>query len=91
MKIVVEADRLFDGTGAAVTERAAVLIRDGRVEAVGTRDQLGDVSDAERVEYHGLTKNDYMIGCPLCLAIVNTPGPQPASAGQAQGQGQGQD
>jgi hypothetical protein len=34
----------------------------------------------ERVEYHGLTKNDYMIGCPLCLAIVETPGPTPATA-----------
>lgn len=32
----------------------------------------------ERVERFGLTKNDYMIGCPLCLAIVPTPGPKPA-------------
>lgn len=31
----------------------------------------------ERVEYHGLTKNDYLIGCPLCLAIVETPGATP--------------
>jgi hypothetical protein len=31
----------------------------------------------ERVEYHQLTKNDYMIGCPLCLAIIETPGPTP--------------
>ena len=42
----------------------------------------------ERVEYHGLTKNDYMIGCPLCLAIVETPGPAPTTAGQGQGQDQ---
>jgi hypothetical protein len=34
----------------------------------------------ERVEYHGLTKNDYMIGCPLCLAIVETPGATPTTA-----------
>jgi hypothetical protein len=33
----------------------------------------------ERVEYHKLTKNDYMIGCPLCLAIVETPGPTPVT------------
>jgi hypothetical protein len=38
----------------------------------------------ERVEYHKLTKNDYMIGCPLCLAIVETPGPKPSTAGQGQ-------
>ena len=31
----------------------------------------------ERVEHFGLTKNDYFIGCPLCLAIVETPGPTP--------------
>jgi len=31
----------------------------------------------ERVEHFGLTKNDYMIGCPLCLALVETPGAEP--------------
>lgn len=31
----------------------------------------------ERVEKLKLTKNDYVIGCPLCLAIVETPGPKP--------------
>ena len=31
----------------------------------------------ERVELFNLTKNDYMIGCPLCLAIVETPGAAP--------------
>ena len=40
----------------------------------------------ERVEYHDLTKNDYLIGCPLCLAIVETPGPAPSTAGQGQDQ-----
>ena len=28
---------------------------------------------AARVEKFNLTKNDYVIGCPLCLAIVPTP------------------
>jgi hypothetical protein len=31
----------------------------------------------ERVARHQLTKNDYMIGCPLCLAIIETPGATP--------------
>ena len=31
----------------------------------------------ERVEKLGLTKNDYLIGCPLCLAVVETPGANP--------------
>jgi hypothetical protein len=34
----------------------------------------------ERVEHFGLTKNDYMIGCPLCLALVETPGAEPVEA-----------
>jgi len=33
----------------------------------------------ERVKKFGLTKNDYVIGCPLCLALVPTPGPRPDS------------
>jgi mono/diheme cytochrome c family protein len=33
----------------------------------------------ERVERHRLTKNDYLIGCPLCLAMVQTPGPTPSA------------
>ena len=32
----------------------------------------------ERVAKFGLTKNDYMVGCPLCLAIVQTPGATPS-------------
>jgi hypothetical protein len=33
----------------------------------------------ERVERFGLTKNDYLIGCPLCLALVETPGGRPTA------------
>jgi hypothetical protein len=33
-----------------------------------------------RVAQHGLTKNDYFIGCPLCLALVETPPPTPTAA-----------
>jgi hypothetical protein len=38
----------------------------------------------ERVERHQLTKNDYFIGCPLCLAVVGTPGPTPVTGGATQ-------
>ena len=37
----------------------------------------------ERVEMHGLDKGDYFIGCPLCLAIVETPGPTPQGTASA--------
>ncbi len=37
-----------------------------------------------RVAQHGLTKNDYFIGCPLCLALVHTPGATPTAASGAQ-------
>ena len=38
---------------------------------------------AERVVKFNLTKNDYLIGCPLCLATVPTP---PAKAAGDSGQ-----
>jgi len=38
----------------------------------------------ERVAKFALTKNDYFIGCPLCLAVVPTPGPRPLAATQQQ-------
>ncbi len=37
----------------------------------------------QRVAQHQLTKNDYLIGCPLCLAIVETPGETPDDAATA--------
>jgi hypothetical protein len=40
----------------------------------------------ERVAKFNLTKNDYMIGCPLCLAVVRTPGAAPLSSAGDQGQ-----
>jgi mono/diheme cytochrome c family protein len=33
---------------------------------------------ADRVELLGPTKNDYIFGCPLCLAAIPTPGAKPA-------------
>jgi imidazolonepropionase-like amidohydrolase len=75
VRIVVEADRLFDGTGAAVVERPAVLIRDGRIEAVGPRHELGEVGDAERVEYTGCTILPGLIDCHVHLVFSAGPTP----------------
>ena len=33
---------------------------------------------AERREQFGLTKNDHVIGCPLCLAAIPVPSPEGA-------------
>jgi hypothetical protein len=38
----------------------------------------------ERAALHQLTKNDYMIGCPLCLATLPSPGARPLSSTQQQ-------
>ncbi len=38
----------------------------------------------ERAAYFQMTKNDYMIGCPLCLAVVPTPGARPLASTQQQ-------
>ena len=42
-------------------------------ERVGLTDEQFVEEMAERVEKLDLTKNDYLIGCPLCLATVATP------------------
>jgi hypothetical protein len=42
-------------------------------ERVGLSDEQFEEEMAERVEKFNLTKNDYVIGCPLCLAFVPTP------------------
>ena len=42
-------------------------------ERVGLTDEQFVEEMAERVEKLNLTKNDYVIGCPLCLATVPTP------------------
>ena len=43
----------------------------------------------ERVEKFKLTKNDYFIGCPLCLALAPTPGPKPDTMSTDSGTGTG--
>ncbi len=52
-------------------------------ERVGLTDEQFVEEMAERVEKLGLTKNDYVIGCPLCLATVPTP---PAKVSEIQQQ-----
>ena len=51
---------------------------------LGERVQMSDeqfVKEVqERVAKFDLTKNDYFIGCPLCLAVVQTPGAAPLSS-----------
>ena len=47
-------------------------------ERVGLTDEQFVEEMAARVEKFGLTKNDYVIGCPLCLATVATPPAQVA-------------
>jgi hypothetical protein len=39
----------------------------------------------ERAAYFHLNKNEYVIGCPLCLATIPTPGARPMASAQ-QGQ-----
>ena len=40
MKLVLKADRLIDGTGAAPIVNAALIVEDGKITAVGTQDEL---------------------------------------------------
>ncbi len=45
--------RLFDGTGAAPVENAVIVVRDGRVEAVGPADAVAISPGAERIDLAG--------------------------------------
>src|SRR3989304_378582 len=45
--------RLFDGTGASPVESAVIVVRDGRIEAVGPADAVEISPGAERIDLAG--------------------------------------
>jgi imidazolonepropionase-like amidohydrolase len=45
--------RLFDGTGAAAIENAVIVVRDGRIEAIGSADAVEISPGAERIDLAG--------------------------------------
>jgi imidazolonepropionase-like amidohydrolase len=47
--------RLFDGTGSAPIEQATLVIRDGRVAAVGAANEVSIPADAQRIDASGKT------------------------------------
>ena len=55
MRRILIADRLIDGTGAAPVANGALIIEDGRILAVTTRDQLGSSPDGDVMELAGGT------------------------------------
>ena len=76
MRIAIEADRLFDGTGAGAVEPAIVLIGDGRVEAVGSPRQIGELGeDVQRLAYRGCTILPGLIDCHVHLVFSAGPDP----------------
>src|SRR5207249_6997412 len=76
VQLVIQADRLFDGTGAEPVEQAAVVIADGRIRAVGRRDEIVvPDGEAQRVEYAGCTLLPGLIDCHVHL--VFSAGPRP--------------
>jgi imidazolonepropionase-like amidohydrolase len=56
MLTVVQADRLFDGTGAEPIEPASVFVNHGRIQAVGRPGELPEPGpEAQRVAFPGCT------------------------------------
>jgi len=47
--------RIIDGTGDAAVEDGVLVVRDGRIEAVGARDTVDIPADAEQVDVSGRT------------------------------------
>jgi len=52
---VLTGARLFDGTGNAPIERSVLVIRDGRIEAVGSASTMTVPADAEHIDLTGKT------------------------------------
>ena len=55
MRHILIADRLIDGTGAPAVNNGALIIEDGRIQAVTTRDQLGSSPEGDVIELSGGT------------------------------------
>ncbi len=53
--VALTGARLFDGTGTAPLERSTLVIRDGRIEAVGAANAVTIPADAVRVDLSGKT------------------------------------
>lgn len=53
--VVFFGARLIDGTGASPVEDAVLVVRDGRVEAAGSRSQTTVPEDARRIDLAGKT------------------------------------
>ena len=47
--------RIIDGTGAAAVENGVLVVRDGRIEAVGASDSVTVPADAEQIDVSGRT------------------------------------
>ena len=47
--------RIIDGTGTAAIENGVLVVRDGRIEAVGTSDSVTVPADAEQIDVSGRT------------------------------------
>lgn len=75
LRIVLLADRLFDGTGAPAIERAALVIEDGRIQAVGREGEVPEPAGAVRVAYPGCTMLPGLIDCHVHLVFSAGPNP----------------
>jgi imidazolonepropionase-like amidohydrolase len=69
-RILISADRLFDGTGARTLAHGSVLIEGERIVAVGTK---LDAPGAERVDLPGATILPGLIDCHVHLSDAGLP------------------
>lgn len=53
--VALTGARVFDGTGSAPIERGTLIIRDGRIEAVGAANAVSIPAGAERIDLTGKT------------------------------------
>jgi imidazolonepropionase-like amidohydrolase len=66
---VLRGGRLIDGTGAAPVPTAAIVVREGRIEAVSTKSADEWPHDAEIIDISGMTVLPGLIDCHDHLAM----------------------
>jgi imidazolonepropionase-like amidohydrolase len=75
--ILLRADRLVDGTGAAAVLPAAILIEGGHIRKAGAGEGIPD--GAERLDFPGCTILPGLIDCHVHLSDAGLPDPETAN------------
>ena len=73
--LILTGARLVDGTGAQPVERAAVVVRDGRIASIHRGDIPGDTAEVETIDLGGRTLLPGLINAHMHIMMDAGPSP----------------